>query len=47
MMMSVDKSDLLKGMREEAEEMFQAAIDRVNPYDAVNGSTAHDRSYQD
>ncbi len=35
MMMSGEKSDLLKGMREEAEKMFQAAIDRVNPYEAV------------
>ncbi len=35
MMMSVEKSDLLKGMREEAEGLFQAAIDRVNPYEAV------------
>lgn len=34
-MMSVEKSDLLKGMREEAEGLFQAAIDRVNPYEAV------------
>ena len=35
MMMSVEKSDLLKGMREEAEGLFQAAINRVNPYEAV------------
>lgn len=34
-MMSDEASNLLKGMRKEAEEMFRAAIDRVNPYDAV------------
>jgi len=34
-MMSVETNNLLKGMREEAEELFQAAIDRVNPYEAV------------
>lgn len=33
--MSDEASNLLKGMRKEAEEMFRAAIDRVNPYDAV------------
>jgi len=35
MTMSVEKSDLLKEMREEAEAIFQDAIERVNPYDAV------------
>ena len=35
MMTSAKENALLKGMREQAIELFQAAVDRVDPYEAV------------
>jgi glycerate 2-kinase len=35
MMTSAKENDLLNGMREQAKELFRAAVDRVNPYEAV------------
>ncbi len=34
-MTSTQENDLLKGLREQAKALFQAAVDRVNPYEAV------------